>query len=287
MTDLWAALTDPEFPFLRQALVAGLLSSVAFGMVGSYVVARRVSYIAGAIAHCVLAGVGASLYAREALGWAWADPMLGTLAAAVAAALLMGWTTVGGGRHDTVIVAVWVAGMAAGLLLYHATPGYHDLMSYLFGDILLLRPRDLWLIAALDVVLVAAGILLYPKLVALCFDEEFARLRGVRVGLLYFLLLCMTALTVVLLLKVVGIVMVIALLVLPAAAASGLARHMYQMMALAVGFCALSVTTGLGASYHYDQPAGPAIVIVATGVYFVVQAGRAAAGVARKRARLL
>jgi zinc transport system permease protein len=276
MSEFWGALADPDFPFLRQALIAGLLASVAFGMMGSYVVARRVSYLAGAIAHCVLAGVGASLYAREALGWAWASPMLGTLTAALVAALIMGATTVRGGqRHDTVIVAVWVAGMALGLLLHNATPGYHDLMSYLFGNILLLSPRDVWLIAGLDLALVGIGAALYPKFVALCFDEEFARLRGVRVGALYFLLLCMTALTVVLLLKVVGIVLVIALLVLPAAAASGLARHMYQMIALATLFCALSVTAGLGASYEYNQPAGPAIVLVATGVYL------AAAGVKR------
>ena len=271
MSEFWGALADPDFPFLRQALIAGLLASVAFGMMGSYVVARRVSYLAGAIAHCVLAGVGAALYAREALGWTWANPMLGTLAAALIAAVIMGATTVRGGqRHDTVIVAVWVAGMALGLLLHNATPGYHDLMSFLFGNILLLSPRDVWLIAGLDVLLVGLGAALYPKFVALCFDEEFARLRGVRVDLLYFLLLCMTALTVVLLLKVVGIVLVIALLVLPAAAASSLARHMYQMIALAVVFCAVSVAAGLGASYHYDQPSGPAIVLTATGVYLLV-----------------
>jgi len=274
MGEFLAALRDPNIPFLRYAFLAGMLASVAFGIVGSYVVARRISYIAGAISHCVLGGIGAALFFRERMGWAWCNPMAGAAAAALLAAMIIGVVSLyARQREDTVIGALWAIGMAIGLLFIAKTPGYVDAMSYAFGDILLISRGDLWLVAALDLLVVGLGVFFYHKLLAVCFDEEFARLRGVRVDLYYLLLLCLTALTVVLLVTVVGIVMVIALLTLPAAVAGHFSKRLWQMMLLSVIFCLVFTAAGLTCSYTYDLPSGPTIIIFAGAVYLVVMLG--------------
>jgi zinc transport system permease protein len=274
MVEFFGALGDPDMVFLRYALVAGMLGSVAFGVVGTYVVARRISYIAGAISHSVLGGIGAGLFLQRRVGLAWSDPLYGALAAALAAALIIGGVSLyARQREDTVIGALWVIGMAAGIVFLAKTPGYVDLMSYLFGDILLITKSDLWVVAGLDALVVGLAIAFYNTFLAVCFDEEFARVRGVRVERYYLLLLCMTALTVVLLVRVVGIVLVVALLTLPAAVAGHFSRRVGQMMVLAVGFCAAFVVAGLAWSYKYDLPSGPTIVIVAGGVYLAVVVG--------------
>ncbi len=270
MNEFIAAVMDPNIPFLRYALLAGLLSSVAFGIMGTYVVSRRITYIAGAISHCVLGGIGASLYCQNVLHWSWCHPLLGAMAAALLAALIIGWVSLHAQeREDTIISAIWAAGMAIGLLLIARTPGYVDPMSYLFGNILLLSQQDLWLILLLDGVIVGLSLYFYHVFLAVCFDEEFARIRGIRVDLFYMLLLCLTALTIVLLVRIVGIVMVIALLALPAATAGQFSRRLWQMMIIATIFCMVFCTAGLGISYRYDLPGGPTIIVFAAVAYLV------------------
>lgn len=264
-----------EHAFLRHALLAGLLASVAAGIVGTYVVARRISYLAGAISHCVLGGIGAALYLRAVHGWQWLQPLHGAVAAALLAALAIGLVSLRARqREDTVIGALWAVGMAAGILFIARTPGYsQDLVGYLFGNILMVNARDLWLVAALDLVVVAIGLRFYNQFLAVCFDGEFARLRGVRVEAIYLLLLALTALTVVLLVLVVGIVLVIALLTLPAAIAGRWAQTLWQMMALAVLGSALVTTGGLALSYGADLPAGAVIVLAAGAAYLLTLLG--------------
>ena len=261
--------------FLRYALLAGVLASVACGVVGTYVVVRRITYIAGGIAHCVLGGMGAALYVNRVYGVAWLQPLHGAVAAALAAAIIIGLVSLRAKqREDTVIGALWAVGMAAGVLFIAKTPGYaQDLMSYLFGNILMVTPADLWLIAGLDVVVVAAGLLFYNPLLAVCFDEEFARVRGLPVEFYYLLLLVLTALTVVLLVTVVGIVLVIALLTLPVAVAGHFARRLWQMMALATVLSIVLTTAGLAISYEPDLPAGATIIVLAGAVYLAVTVG--------------
>lgn len=271
MGELFHALTDPDIPFLRYAFIAGALSSASFGMVGAFVVTRRLTYIAGAIAHCVLGGVGAALYAQGALGWQWCTPMLGAVVSALLAALLIGNASARTReREDTIIGAMWAVGMAAGLLFLARTPGYADPMNYLFGNILLISRRDLWLIAGLDVLVAVLCLLFYNKFMAISFDPEFARLRGVRVQAYYLLLVCLVALTVVLLLNVVGLILVIALLTLPAASANRLTRHMPRIMLLATLFCLLFTQTGLALSYVLEFPSGPVVILVGAAVYLAV-----------------
>ncbi|MFH0965946.1 MAG: metal ABC transporter permease [Planctomycetota bacterium] len=261
-----------QHAFLRHAIYAGALASVACGVMGTYVVTRRISYMAGAISHCVLGGMGAARYLEIVRGWEWLSPLHGAVVAALGAAIIIGLVRLRAReREDTVIAAVWAIGMAAGVLFISRTPGYgEDLMSYLFGNILMVSARDLWLIGALDALVVAVGLLFYNELQGVCFDEEFARLRGLRVEAYYLMLLCLTALTVVLLVTVVGIVMVLALLTIPAAIAGRFTKRLSTMMAASTVVCLGLTTAGLALSYSLDLPAGATIIVLAGGVYIVV-----------------
>jgi zinc transport system permease protein len=271
-----AFLADlPRYPFLQYALLTGLLVSVACGIIGSYVVTRRITYIAGSIAHTVLGGLGAARYCQTVYHWEWFHPLYGAVLAALISAVIIGVVSMRARqREDTVIGALWAVGMATGILFIFKTPGYNeDLMSYLFGSILMVSPQDLWMIAGLDILVVIVSVVFYNQFLALCFDEEFARLRGVHVEFYYLLLLCLTALTVVLLVTVVGIVMVIALLTLPAAVAGELTKRLWHMMALATVLTALFTTAGLAVSYGPDLPAGATTIIIAGIAYLLIVTG--------------
>jgi zinc transport system permease protein len=253
-----------EQPFLRQALLAGLLASIGCGLIGPFVVVKRISFLAGGIAHSVLAGMGAGVY----FGF---DPLLGALGAAVVSALLIGWVRLAWRTgEDTAIGALWAIGMAVGILFISQTPGYAtDLMSFLFGSILLVPTRELWFMAALDLALLLAVGLLYRHFIAVTFDEEFARLRGVPVTALYLLLLVLVALTVVLMIQVVGLILVIALLTLPAAMAGQWTHSITGMMTLATLLGAGLTSGGLALSYAPDLPPGPTIILLAGALYLV------------------
>ncbi|MBT3276249.1 MAG: iron chelate uptake ABC transporter family permease subunit [Spirochaetales bacterium] len=270
MKEFFAVLSNPAVPFIRYALIAGLLSSISFGIIGTYVVVRRISSIAGAIAHSVLAGIGFGLYMQSAHDAQWLTPLLGAIFAAILAALIIALVSMyAKQREDTVIGAIWAIGMAAGLLFIARTPGYVDPMSYLFGNILIISRQDLVLIAVLDGVVVLAGILLYRQFQAVAFDEEFSSVRGLNTGLYYVVLLVLTALTVVLMASIVGIVMVIALLTLPAAVASLFAKNLWQMMLASSLLTMVFSSTGLALSYSADTPSGSMIILVAGGIYLI------------------
>lgn len=272
--DFFQALQETNF--LRNTLVIGLLASVACGIVGSYVVARRITYIAGGISHCVLGGIGAAHYVRVVYGWDWLSPLYGALAAALLAALIIGLVSLRAKeREDTVIGALWSIGMAVGIIFLIKTPGYSsDLMSYLFGNILIVGPQEIRLMLALDIVVVTATVVFYNQFMAVCFDEEYARLRGINVELYYLLLLGMTAVTVVVMLAVVGIVLVIALLTLPAAIGGQFARSLWQMMGLATLLTVIVTVSGVVVSFPFDLPCGATIIVISGGIYLAVTAGR-------------
>lgn len=275
MGDFISALTNPDIAFLRYALIAGLLASVPFGIMGSFVVSRRITYIAGAISHSVLAGIGAALFIRARYGCGWLDPIYGAIVAAIVSALIIGFVSMyARQREDTVIGAIWAVGMATGVLFIAKTPGYIDAMSYLFGNILMVGVEDIYVIAALDVLIVVVVVLFYGRFLAICFDEEFAKLRGINVHFWYLLLLCLTALTIVLLVRIVGIVMVIAFLTLPAAIAGHFSKSLSRMMVIAAVVCMVLTAIGLAASYSWDLPGGPAIIVLAGLCYIVVSLGR-------------
>jgi len=263
--------------FMRNAVIAGVLASVACGVIGTYVVTRRITLIAGSLAHAVLGGMGAAYYLRAVHGWNWLHPLHGAVVAALLGAVIISFVrTHGREREDTVISALWAIGMAIGIMFIVRTPGYKtDLMTYLFGNIVMADDRAIQLLIVLDVVVVGAGLLFYKQLLAVCFDEEFARVRAINIDLFYTLLLCLSALTIVTLIYVVGIVMVIALLTLPVAIAGKYSRHLWQMMILAAVLSALFTTGGLAVSYSPDLPPGATTILLAGAVYVIVSFGGA------------
>lgn len=266
-------LTDlQQHTFLQYALITGILAGIACGVIGTFVVVKRITYIAGGISHTVLGGLGAALFLRRTGRWEGLNPLWGAVLAAIAAALVIGVVSLRAKeREDTVIGALWALGMAVGILFISRTPGYNaDLMSYLFGNILMVSSSDLWLLLGLDAVVAGLGIVFYNQFVAVCFDSEFALLRGVRVEFFYLLLLCLTALTVVVLVTVVGIVMVIALVTLPTAIAGLYAKSLRQMMLVSALLCMVFTTIGLMLSYGPDYPAGATTILVAGAAYLGV-----------------
>jgi zinc transport system permease protein len=253
-----------EHRFLQLAVLASLMASVCCGMVGTYVVVKRMGYLAGGIAHTVLGGIGAAVY----FGY---PVMSGALFTAVAAALVIGciklyWRE----QEDVLIGALWAVGMAAGVMFIAKSPGYQmDLMTYLFGNILLVSPEQVWLMLALNLCLVIVILLYFKQFEAIAFDEEFARLRGLPVTVLYLVLLCLIAVSVVVLVQIVGLVLVIALLTLPAAIAQQYVYSIVHMMVLSTLITALFCLTGLSLSYGPDLPAGATIILVAAAGYLV------------------
>ncbi len=270
MTEFFAAVA--RYPFLQYTLAAGVLASIAGGVVGTFVVTRRISYIGGGIAHSLLGGLGAAYYIQIVHNQSWLHPIYGGAVAAVVAAAIIGWVSLKARqREDTVIGAIWAVGMALGILFISRTPGYSaNLMSYLFGNILLVGAPDVLMIAVLDAAVIGTVVLFYNQLQAVCFDEEFARVRGINVEFYYLLLLILTALTVVILVSVVGIIMVIALLTLPPAVASLFARTLKRTMIYAAILGVLFTVVGLAISYGPGLPAGATIILLAGVVYIVV-----------------
>jgi len=264
-----------HYEFLQNALLGGILASIGCGVMGTYVVVKRIGYLAGGIAHSVLGGMGIAYFLGR-------DPVGGALLAALIVALIIGWVNLRWRQHqDTIIGALWAVGMAIGIIFITRTPGYDvDLMSYLFGNILLIPPGEISVLAALDGVILGLVTLFYKQLVAITFDEQFARLRGVHVELIYLLLLCLVALTVVILIQVVGLILVIALLTLPAAIAAQYLRAIIPIIVAATVLATVFTTGGLALSYEMDLPSGATIILLAGAVYF---ASTIASGVMHQR----
>ena len=259
MTDLL------QYPFMRNALAAGLLVSVACGIVGTFVVVRRMVFISGGIAHAAYGGVG--------LGYLLGvDRLAGALAFSLLAALGMGMVQRRTHeRADTIIGVLWAMGMALGIIGLDLSQGYKaDLMSYLFGSILTVSAGDLALMAGIDAAILALVCLFYKELVAVSFDEQFATVANVPVAAVHLGLLGLIALTVVVMMRVVGLIMVIALLTIPAAIAGQFAGGLRRMMLLA---CLLGMgftLAGLTLSYALDLTSGATIILVAGTAYLAV-----------------
>ncbi len=268
MNAFFNALLNPEVPFIRFALIAGILASVPFGIIGSFVVVKRMSYIAGAVSHTVLGGIGLALYLSTVAGLSSVTPMMGAVAFAVLAGLIISAAVIyRKERLDTVIGAIWAIGMSVGLLFFTKTPGYVDPMSYLFGNILLIGPRDLLLIGILAAVITLISIVFFDQLLSVSFDAEFAAIRGLPTAFYQIMLILLVSLTVLLMISIVGIVMVIALLTIPPAVSSLYTRRLKDMIFSSVILCALFTSVGLAASYVLELPTSSLTVAIAGTVY--------------------
>ena len=247
-----------NYTFMQHAFIACLLASVSCGIIGTYVVVKKIGFLAGGIAHTVLAGMGIAYFFDG-------SPLIGAIVAALIAAVLIGWINLRWKQQEDILIAAfWSVGMAIGILFISRTPGYSiDLMSYLFGNILLVSVQDLYLMLILDIAIIVLIILFNKQFLAAAFDEEFARLRGINIEFFNILMLCMVALTVVLLIQIVGLILVIALLILPAASASQFVASIRRIMTLAIIFSMTITTVGLMISYQPDLPSGSTIIILA------------------------
>lgn len=255
-----------QFEFIRNALVAGLLASVICGIMGTLVVVNRIVFLSGGIAHASYGGIGLALY----FGW---PLMLGTIGFAFVAAMVMAAISLRA-RHraDTIIGVIWALGMALGIILVDLSPGYNvDLMSYLFGSILTVPKSDLLIMLAMGMVIAALVTYYYKDLLALSYDEEFARIRGVPVKGLYFTLIGMLAVTIVLVIQVVGLILVIALLTIPPYIVEKYARSLAQMMVGSSILGAVFTVTGLWLAYRFNLTSGASIIVV-SGIAFVISA---------------
>jgi zinc transport system permease protein len=254
---------------MRNALMAGALVSIACGIIGTFVVVKRIVFISGGIAHAAYGGIGLGYYFKT-------NPVLGAIAFSLAAAFGMGAVQrKTRQRADTIIGVMWAIGMALGIILVDLTEGYKaDLMSYLFGSILAVPGSDLWIMLALDMVIVALVVSFYKELLAVSFDETFAMVENVPVDTIYMILLCMIALTVVMLMRVVGLIMIIALLTIPAAISGHFVKDMRKMMLLASILGVIFTTTGLWLSYFLNLTSGATIILVAGCTYLLSLAAK-------------
>ncbi len=255
--------------FLRRAVLGMALTAVICGVIGSYVLAQRRSYMVGAVSHSLLGGIGLARYLQVVHGLLWFTPLLGALLAGCLSGVAVGLLTLRGRlREDSVLSAVWSLGVAVGVSVIAITPGYaEDLSSYLFGSIMMISASDLLVMAGLVLALLVIAWLYHPRFLALCFHEENLRLRGISSEWVSLVMQVMTAMTVALLSQVVGIVLVLALLVLPVATAALFARRIGGIMLLSVFLCFAYSFGGLYISYGPNLPVGATIVELAGASY--------------------
>ena len=251
-----------EFRFMQFAVLGCVLASIGCGVIGSFVVVKQLGSLAGGIAHAVLAGMGIAYFLGE-------SPMLGATIMALVSAVLIGMINLRLNQNEDILIAAfWSVGMATGILFISQTPGYNvNLMSYLFGNILLVSGSDLIRMAILDIVIIVIVKYFYREFLATAFDEEFARVRGLNIEFYYILMLVMIALTVVLLIQIVGLILVIALLILPTAAVSLFVGSLPRIMLFSILLGVIITVSGLAISYQPDLPSGAVIILVAGAVY--------------------
>lgn len=261
ITDMIEAL---QFEFMRNALLAGLLAGVTCGVIGTFVVVNRIVFISGGIAHAAYGGVGLAFFFGL-------SPTLGILGFSLLVSVIMAAVSLKA-RHraDTIIGVLWAVGMALGVVLLDLTPGYNvDLMSYLFGSILTVPTSDLWLMLILNGLIVLTVGYFFHDFVALSYDEDFARVRGVSVNILYFLLMVMIALSVVMIIQVVGLILVIALLTIPPYIAEKFSGSVLGMMLYSVLLNLFFTSAGLWLSYSFNLTSGASIIIVGAVCFFI------------------
>ncbi len=253
-----------QYEFMQNAFIAAVLVSVACGMVGTYVVVKKIVSISGGISHAAFGGIG--------LGYLIGiNPIVAAIPFSIFSALSIGFINK---RikisEDTAIGILWTTGMALGIIFINLSPGYApDLFSYLFGSILTVPDSDLTLMLILDIVIIIIVFLFNREFIAISFDEEFSKTIGIKVEPLYLLLLCLVALSVVVLIKVVGVILVIALLSIPAAISMQYTSSINKVMTFSVIIGLVLNILGLWLSYIFNLASGATIVII-LGLTFII-----------------
>ncbi|MDY0052431.1 MAG: metal ABC transporter permease [Aliarcobacter sp.] len=247
-----------QYDFIQNALIAGVLISIAAGIIGSLVVVNKITFLTGGIAHSSYGGIGLAIY----LGL---PVLFGATVFAVLTAVIIAIITLNNrNRIDAIIGMMWASGMAIGIIFVDLTPGYNvDLMSYLFGSIIAVSNDDLIYMTALDIFIVSTVVFFYKQILAVSYDSEFATLRGINVKFFYTLILILAALCVVAAIKAVGLILVIALLTIPTYLAESFASRLSTMMVISSILATIFTILGLVVSYIYDISSGASIIMVA------------------------
>ena len=262
-----------QYPFVQRMFIAGLLASIACGIIGTYVVVKRVVFISGGIAHTTFGGIGFAYYLQY-LGVFIIEPLVGALIFALIAAIIMGLPFIRTRlREDSTVGILWVVGMALGVLFLNQVDRneilVQDPVSILFGNVLLIKMQDIYLMLGLLILIIFVTIFLYKDLHILTFDEEFARISGIKVDLLYLVLMVLIALTTVVLIKVVGVVLVIAMLTIPAAISNLFTHNLKNMMFFAIIIGCIVTFFGSLLSLNFDLPPGSTIVISLASLFMI------------------
>jgi len=253
--------------------LAGLLASIACGIIGTYVVVKRVVFVSGGIAHSTFGGIGFAYYLQY-MGFIIIEPLFGALIFALIVAVIMGLPFIRTRmREDSTIGILWVVGMALGVLFLNQVDRskilVQDPVSILFGNVLLIKMQDIYLMFGLLILIIFVTIFLYKDFHILTFDEEFARISGIKVDILYLILMILIALTTVVLIKVVGVVLVIAMLTIPAAISNLFTHNLKNMMFFAIIIGCIVTFYGSLMSLNFDLPPGSTIVL-SLGVVFLL-----------------
>lgn len=259
-------------PFLLNALLAGILASLASGIMGSYVVAKKISSLSGSIAHSILGGIGLAIWLKYKFELPWLDPLYGAFFAAIISSVLIGYVHLKHSQNeDAVISAIWSTGMGIGVIFISLVPSFgSDFSHFLFGNILLVSKQNLYMLIFLNITIILIISLFYEKFLAICFDEELAFMQKINVEALYLLLLALISLSIVLLIQIMGIILVIALLTIPPTIANLFSKKLFMIMAISFFLCTFLTFSGIAFSYDLNLPPGATISIFAAFVYLIV-----------------
>ncbi len=261
-----------QLSFVRRMLIAGLLASFSCGIIGTYVVVKKIVFVSGGIAHSTFGGIGLAYYLQYALGWTWFEPLIGAIIFALGSGIILSSNWIRKKvREDSTIGIIWVAGMALGALFINLINTNQMTIqspsSILFGNILLISQQDLYLMLALDIIIIFTTVLLFRDFQLLTFDETFAKVTGVNVKILNLLLFTLISLTVVILIKIVGVVLILAMLTIPAATSNLFTDNLKDMMTLSVILTLIMTTIGSLISITYDIPPGSTIVLIMFAIF--------------------
>lgn len=258
-----------NYEFFKNAMLVALLASISCGITGTYIVTRRIVFMSGGLTHASFGGIGIGYF----LG---INPVLGAAVFAIISALgIEYFTNKAQLRNDSVIAMFWALGMATGIIFIYITPGYApDLMSYLFGNILTVSASDIMFMAILTAVILLFFILFIKAIIFISFDEEFARTKNIPGRLFSYLLIMLVALTVVVNIKVIGIILVLSLLTIPQNIANTFTRDYRKIIFYSVLFGFTGIITGLAGAYYLNIPSGASIVFVLVVMFAVVKTVR-------------
>ena len=249
-----------EYQYLANALLAAIFAGITCGIVGTYVVARRMVFLCGGITHASFGGLGIALYAGV-------NPIGGAMVFATLSAMGIEWASDKGKiREDSAIGIIWSIGMAIGALFMSLTPGYTsgDLAGYMFGSIVTVTSQDITALGIFTLLCVAGTLLWWRPIMYLAFDRDFAASQGIASHAASYILTVVVAITIVLAIRIMGIVLLLSLFTIPAVTANILSKSYAKITLLAAIIAVCGAVGGLVASYNWEIPPGTCIIFILT-----------------------